>query len=63
MTIALLEPRKALNKAFLPIKLNRPPIELFQSNLIIILDTIMSKLNQSSEGLETFEDKKMINGV
>lgn len=34
----LLEPRKALNKAFLKIKPNRSGIELFKSNLIAVLD-------------------------
>ena len=38
MTINLLEPRKALNKAFLKIKPNRTNIEQFKTNLIAILD-------------------------
>ena len=40
MNTILLEPRKALNKAFLKIKPNRTEIELFKINLISILDTI-----------------------
>jgi adenine-specific DNA-methyltransferase len=43
MNIQLLEPRKALNKAFLKIKPNRTGIELFKSNLIAILDSINEK--------------------
>ena len=38
MTTNLLEPRKALNKAFLKIKPNRSNIEQFKTNLIAILD-------------------------
>ena len=38
MTSNLLEPRKALNKAFLKIKPNRSNIEQFKINLIAILD-------------------------
>ncbi len=47
MNIQLLEPRKALNKAFLKIKPNRTGIELFKNNLIAILDSINEK---ESEG-------------
>ena len=36
----LIEPRKAINKAFLKIKPNRPGIELFKQNLILLLDKI-----------------------
>ncbi len=36
----LIEPRKALNKAFLKIKPNRSGIELFKQNLILLLDKI-----------------------
>ena len=43
MNIQLLEPRKALNKAFLKIKPNRTGIELFKTNLIAILDSINEK--------------------
>ena len=43
MNIQLLEPRKALNKAFLKIKPNRTGIELFKNNLIAILDSINEK--------------------
>ncbi|MCD8519064.1 MAG: hypothetical protein LRY32_05970 [Flavobacterium sp.] len=39
----LLEPRKALNKAFLKIKPNRAGIELFKQNLILLLDSIKEK--------------------
>lgn len=39
----LLEPRKALNKAFLKIKPNRAGIELFKQNLILLLDSIKDK--------------------
>lgn len=39
----LLEPRKALNKAFLKIKPNRSGIELFKQNLILLLDSIKEK--------------------
>lgn len=43
MNILLLEPRKALNKAFLKIKPNRTHIEDFKTNLIQILDSINEK--------------------
>ena len=43
----LLEPRKALNKAFLKIKPNRIGIELFKQNLILLLDS--SKEKESEE--------------
>ena len=43
MNIQLLEPRKALNKAFLKIKPNRTGIEIFKTNLIAILDSINEK--------------------
>lgn len=39
----LLEPRKALNKAFLKIKPNRSGIELFKQNLMLLLDSIKEK--------------------
>ena len=39
----LIEPRKALNKAFLKIKPNRTGIELFKKNLILLLDSIKEK--------------------
>lgn len=39
----LLQPRKALNKAFLKIKPNRIGIELFKQNLILLLDSIKEK--------------------
>lgn len=39
----ILEPRKALNKAFLKIKPNRTGIELFKQNLILLLDSIKEK--------------------
>lgn len=39
----LIEPRKALNKAFLKIKPNRTGIELFKNNLILLLDSIKEK--------------------
>lgn len=38
-----IEPRKALNKAFLKIKPNRIGIELFKENLILLLDSIKEK--------------------
>ena len=41
--IIKLEPRKALNKAFLKIKPNRTYIELFKSNLIQLLDNCNGK--------------------
>ncbi|MFV8340708.1 class I SAM-dependent DNA methyltransferase [Flavobacterium sp. LB3P21] len=43
MNTILLEPRKALNKAFLKIKPNRTHIESFKTNLIQILDSINEK--------------------
>lgn len=43
MNTTLLEPRKALNKAFLKIKPNRTHIESFKTNLIQILDSINEK--------------------
>ena len=43
MNTTILEPRKALNKAFLKIKPNRTFIESFKSNLIQILDSINEK--------------------
>ena len=43
MTTILLEPRKALNKAFLKIKPNRPHIEKFKENLIQVLNHINEK--------------------
>ena len=43
MNTILLEPRKALNKAFLKIKPNRTFIESFKTNLIQILDSINEK--------------------
>ena len=36
----LLEPRKALNKAFLKIKANREPLECFKVNLTNVLNSI-----------------------
>ena len=39
----ILKPRKALNKAYLRVKINRNEIELFKSNLIDLLD----KINES----------------
>ena len=43
MDTILLEPRKALNKAFLKIKPNRSNIEAFKNNLIGVLDSINIK--------------------
>ena len=43
MTTNLLEPRKALNKAFLKIKPSRSHIEIFKTNLIAVLDAINEK--------------------
>jgi hypothetical protein len=43
MVLQLLEPRKALNKAFLKIKANREPLECFKVNLIQILNSINEK--------------------
>ena len=43
MNITLLDPRKALNKAFLKIKPNRSFIENFKTNLTQILDAINEK--------------------
>lgn len=40
ITINLLKPRKALNKAFLKVKAHRNEIEKFKSNLIVLLDRI-----------------------
>ena len=39
----LIEPRKALNKAFLKIKPNRTAIELFKTNLIQLIDRCNDK--------------------
>ena len=39
----ILEPRKALNKAFLKIKPSRLLIEVFKSNFINVLDAINDK--------------------
>lgn len=39
----VIEPRKALNKAFLKIKPNRTSIELFKNNLMLLLDSIKEK--------------------
>jgi hypothetical protein len=39
----ILQPRLALNKAFLKIKPNRSGIELFKQNLILLLDSIKEK--------------------
>jgi len=39
----LIEPRKALNKAYLKIKPNRAGIELFKNNLMLMLDSIKEK--------------------
>lgn len=39
----LIQPRKALNKAFLKIKPNRSGIELFKQNLMLLLDSIKEK--------------------
>ena len=38
-----IEPRKALNKAFLKIKPNRNSIELFKTNLIVLLNSVKDK--------------------
>jgi len=43
MTTNLLEPRKALNKAFLKIKPSRSQIENFKTHLICVLDAINEK--------------------
>lgn len=43
MNINILEPRKALNKAYLKIKPNRTGIESFKSNLTHLLDAINEK--------------------
>ncbi len=43
MNISILEPKKALNKAFLKIKPNRINIEIFKTNLIQVLDAINEK--------------------
>ena len=43
MVLHILEPRKALNKAFLKIKANREPLECFKVNLIQILNSINEK--------------------
>ncbi|UFH34529.1 DUF7149 domain-containing protein [Flavobacterium acetivorans] len=43
MNTTLLEPRKAINKAFLKIKPSRSFIEIFKSNLIQLLDRINEK--------------------
>ena len=40
MSVKVLTPRKALNKAFLKVKPNRSEIESFKSNLMILLDAI-----------------------
>jgi adenine-specific DNA-methyltransferase len=43
MNSTLLEPRKAINKAFLKIKPSRSFIEIFKNNLIQLLDRINEK--------------------
>lgn len=43
MNLNLLEPRKALNKAFLKIKAHREPLECFKVNLVQILNSINEK--------------------
>ncbi len=43
MSNHLIQPRKALNKAFLKIKPNRTAIEIFKSNLIQVLDSCNDK--------------------
>ena len=43
MNINILNPRKALNKAFLKVKPNRTEIELFKNNLITLLDRTNDK--------------------
>lgn len=43
MKLTRLEPRKALNKAFLKIKPNRSKIEIFKTNLIKVLDNCAGK--------------------
>ena len=43
MNLTLLEPKKAINKAFLKIKPNRINIEIFKTNLIQVLDGINEK--------------------
>lgn len=40
MVLQLLEPRKALNKAFSKIKANREPLECFKVNLTNVLNSI-----------------------
>lgn len=47
MNTILLEPRKALNKAFLKIKPSRAHIELFKINMIALLDNV--KKGESEE--------------
>ncbi|MCC6548772.1 MAG: class I SAM-dependent DNA methyltransferase, partial [Ignavibacteriaceae bacterium] len=47
MTLKELNPKKALNKAFLKVKPNRPEIEKFKTNLITLLDR--SDENESEE--------------
>ncbi|MEI6090824.1 MAG: TaqI-like C-terminal specificity domain-containing protein [bacterium] len=51
MILKILKPRLALNKAFLKVKPNRPEIELFKKNLIILLgktDEIEREENQKN---------------
>lgn len=43
METKMLKPRKALNKAFLRTKANRTEIDLFKSNLILLIDRIDNK--------------------
>jgi ADP-glucose pyrophosphorylase len=43
MSKQLIQPRKALNKAFLKIKPNRTEIEVFKTNLIQVLDSCNDK--------------------
>ena len=47
MKLALVKPRKALNKAFLKVKPHRPEIDKFKANLIKLIDTINK--NESEE--------------
>lgn len=52
MTLKILSPRKALNKAFLKVKPNRTEIEDFKANLIILLDKIQVVENRPKDETE-----------
>ena len=56
MNITLLDPRKAINKAFLKIKPSRNFIESFKTNLIELIDFI----NENFDEMQSFIESEMI---